>query len=150
MFQSLHVSYIVAEPAMIDRLIATAQPWISAAMIENNTCWNSSYVKASGTLYRPDACGALGAPAIACRLVAGRTAGRRVSLARAGRARYMLTLPDGTDVEAAPGGGARAGTADISSWFADPARRALLLGFACAASSPPSGACAISPTFLSS
>lgn len=133
MFRSLRIGYIVAEPAVIDRLIATRaamdfrpplieQYMLEQFMREGHLEHYIDRMRAVLSVRRQSLVGSW---------PAGLPAGVSLSPEPGGLG-HMLTLPDGTDVERLLRQAAARGLEprDISSWFADPARRALLLGFA--------------------
>lgn len=133
MFRSLRIGYIVAQPAMIDRLVATRaamdfrpplieQYMLEQFMREGHLDRYIDRMRAVLTVRQQSLVGSW-----------PQDTPMNVQLSsEPGGLGHMLTLPDGTDVERLLRQAAARGLEprNISPWFADPQRRALLLGFA--------------------
>jgi GntR family transcriptional regulator / MocR family aminotransferase len=134
MFRSLRIGYIVAQPEMIDRLVATRaamdfrpplieQYMLEQFMREGHLDRYIDRMRAVLTVRQQSLIGSW----------PGDDMPASVQLSpEPGGLGHMLTLPDGTDVERLLRQAAARGLEprNISPWFADPTRRALLLGFA--------------------
>jgi GntR family transcriptional regulator / MocR family aminotransferase len=133
MFRSLRIGYIVAQPAMIDRLVATRAamdfrpPLIEQYMLEQfmREGHLDRYID------RMRAVLTVRQQALIGSWPSDMPADVKLSPEPGGLG-HMLKLPDGTDVERLLRQAAARGLEprNISPWFADPQRRALLLGFA--------------------
>ena len=133
LFRSLRIGYLVASPEMISRLVTTRAamdfrpPLIEQYMIEQfmREGHYEAYVeKMRGIL-------AVRQRSLAASWPARMPEGVTLS-PHPGGLGHMVTLPDGIDIERVLRRAAARGLEprNISSWFADPNRRALLLGFA--------------------
>lgn len=133
LFRSLRIGYLVAAPEMIARLVATRAamdfrpPLIEQYMIEQfmrEGHYDAYVEKMRGIL-------AVRQRTLAASWPARMPEGVMLS-PHPGGLGHMVTLPDGTDIERVLRRAAARGLEprDISPWFADPNRRALLLGFA--------------------
>jgi GntR family transcriptional regulator/MocR family aminotransferase len=133
MFRSLRIGYIVAQPAMIERLVATRAamdfrpPLIEQYMLEQfmREGHLDRYIDRMRAVLSVRQQSLMGSwPAAMPEGV--------ILSPEPGGLGHMLTLPGGTDVERLLRQAAARGLEprNISAWFADPQRRALLLGFA--------------------
>ncbi|SFB43585.1 GntR family transcriptional regulator / MocR family aminotransferase [Rhizobium sp. NFR07] len=133
MFRSLRIGYIVAQPAMIDRLVATRAamdfrpPLIEQYMLEQfmREGHLDRYID------RMRAVLAVRRQSLVGSWPDDMPAAVQLSPEPGGLG-HMLMLPDGMDVERLLRQSAARGLEprNISPWYADPQRRALLLGFA--------------------